>query len=37
MEYQTSITLDIKDIEITYEIVNEDDSDRQRYNFQVNA
>lgn len=37
MEYQTSITLDIKDIEITYEIVNEDDSDRQGYNFQVNA
>jgi len=36
MEYQTSITVDIKDLKITYEIVNEDDSDRQGYNFQVN-
>jgi len=36
MEYQTSITVDIKDLKITYEIVNEDDSDRQGYNIQVN-
>tara|TARA_R100001224_G_scaffold109612_1_gene87181 strand:+ start:1045 stop:1158 length:114 start_codon:yes stop_codon:yes gene_type:complete len=36
MEYNTSITVDIKEIEITYQIVNEDDSDRQGYNFQVN-
>ena len=37
MEYQTSITVDIKDLRITYEIVNEDDSDRQRYHIQVDA
>ena len=36
MEYQTSITADINDIEIIYEIVNQDDSDRQGYNLQVN-
>ena len=36
MEYQTSITVDINDIEINYQIVNEDDSDRQGYSFQVN-
>ena len=36
MEYQTSITADINNIEITYEIVSEDDSDRQGYNLQVN-
>ena len=36
MEYQTSITVDIKDFRIIYEIVNQDDSDRQGYNLQVN-
>ena len=36
MDYQTSITVDLNDIEITYQIANEDDSDRQGYNFQVN-
>ncbi len=36
MEYQTSITVDIKDLEIRYEIVNEDDTVRQGYDIQVN-
>lgn len=34
MEYDFNTTLDIKNIEVIYEIV-EDDSDRQGYDIQV--
>jgi hypothetical protein len=36
MDYKLTTTLGIEDIEVVYEIVEENGSDRQKFDFQFN-